>query len=115
MAWACAISIYHMVAMLEATFFPKWKHVLYHWLCSSPDFNEVTQSFLGWKGLFCPNILANERIRSQLNVALEMINQAIDGTTMEQPRARQNVTYLRVIEQLQFEALQQQQAVGTYS
>ncbi|GLJ45206.1 hypothetical protein SUGI_0951530 [Cryptomeria japonica] len=115
MAWASAIPIFHMVAMLEAGFFPKWQQVLYHWLCSNPDFNEVTQWFLGWKGLFRPELLANERIRSQLNVALEMMNQAVEGMTVEQPGARENVSYLRVTEQRQFEALQQQQAAAAYA
>uniref|UniRef100_A0A0D6QRZ5 G-patch domain-containing protein n=1 Tax=Araucaria cunninghamii TaxID=56994 RepID=A0A0D6QRZ5_ARACU len=110
MAWASAIPIHHMVTMLEAGFFPKWQQVLYHWLCSNPDFDEVTQWFLGWKGLLPPELLANERIRSQLNVGLEMMNQAVEGMTVEQPGARENVSYLRVTEQRQFEALQQQQA-----
>lgn len=114
MGWASAIPIHHMVAMLEAGFFPKWQQVLYHWLCSNPDFDEVTQWFLGWKGLLPPELLANERIRNQLNVGLEMMNQAVEGMTVEQPGARENVSYLRVTEQRQFEALQQQQA-ATYA
>jgi tuftelin-interacting protein 11 len=114
MGWASAIPIHHMVTMLEAGFFPKWQQVLYHWLCSNPDFDEVTQWFLGWKGLLPPELLANERIRNQLNVGLEMMNQAVEGMTVEQPGARENVSYLRVTEQRQFEALQQQQA-ATYA
>ena len=78
---------------------------MYHWLCSNPNFNKLTQCFLEWKEIFHPKLLANERIRSQLNVALEMMNQAIEGMTMEQPRDIENVTYLRVIEKHQFEAL----------
>jgi tuftelin-interacting protein 11 len=109
MGWASAIPIHHMVAMLEAGFFPKWQQVLYHWLCSNPDFDEVTQWFMGWKGLLSPELLANERIRNQLNVGLEMMNQAVEGMAVEQPGARENVSYLRVTEQRQFEALQQQQ------
>ena len=61
MAWASIIPIYHMVIMLEATFFPKWQQVMYHWLCSNPDFNKATQWFLGWKGLFHPKLIANKK------------------------------------------------------
>jgi tuftelin-interacting protein 11 len=106
MGWASTIPIHHMVTMLEAGFFPKWQQVLYHWLCSNPNFDEVTQWFLGWKGLLSPELLANERIRNQLNVGLEMMNQVVEGMTVKQPGARENVSYLRVTEQRQFEALQ---------
>ena len=84
---------------------------MYHW----PDFNEVTKWFLGWKGLFLLELLANERIRSQLNVALEMINQVVECTIVEQLGARENVSYHRVMEQRQFETLQQQQVASTYT
>ena len=43
------------------------------------------------------------------------MNQAIESRTVEQPRARENVSYLRVTEQHQFEALQQQYLVATYA
>ena len=43
-----------------------------------------------------------------------MMNQVVEGIIMEQPRARENVNYIRVMEQCQFEALQQQQAVVAY-
>ncbi|XP_077243909.1 septin and tuftelin-interacting protein 1 homolog 1-like [Tasmannia lanceolata] len=107
MLWASAVPIRHMVAMLEAGFFAKWHQVLYHWLCSNPNFEEVTQWFLGWKGLFPPELLANERIRYLLNVGLDMMNQAVEGMEVVQPGARENITYLRVTEQRQFEAQQQ--------
>ena len=95
-----------MVAILEAKKISKWQQVLYHWLCSSSDFNEVKKWFLGWKGLFFSEILANERIRSQLNVSLEMMNRVVEGMIVQQLRARENVIYLRVMGQCQFEALQ---------
>ncbi|KAK6926215.1 GCF, C-terminal [Dillenia turbinata] len=106
MSWASAIPIEHMVTMLEVGFFAKWQQVLYHWLCSNPNFEEVTQWYLGWKGLLPPDLLANERIRYQLNVGLDMMNQAVEGTGVVQPGLRENISYLRVQEQRQFEAQQ---------
>ena len=35
--------------------------------------------------------------------------------TVEQPRARENLSYLRVMEQCQFEALQKQQVAVAYA
>eukprot|EP00252_Welwitschia_mirabilis_P014179 TRINITY_DN31237_c0_g1_i1.p1 TRINITY_DN31237_c0_g1~~TRINITY_DN31237_c0_g1_i1.p1 ORF type:complete len:862 (+),score=167.71 TRINITY_DN31237_c0_g1_i1:180-2765(+) len=114
MNWASTVPIRHMVEILETCFFPKWHQVLYHWLCSNPNFDEVTQWFLGWKGLFPAELLENERIRVLLNMALEMMNQAVQGMTVEQPGARENVSYLRATEQRQFEALQQQKRTAGY-
>lgn len=114
MTWASAIPIHHMVAMLEAGFFTKWQQVLYHWLCSNPNFEQVMKWYKGWKDLFPPELLANERIRTQLNVGLEMMNRAVEGMEVVQPGVRENVSYLRVTEQRQFEA-QQQAAAAAYA
>ncbi|KMZ58060.1 putative Tuftelin interacting protein [Zostera marina] len=111
MRWASVIPIHHMVTMLEVGFFTKWKQVVYTWLSSNPNFNEVMQWFLGWKSLFPPELLANERIRLQLNAGLDMMNQAVDGMQIVQPGARENINFLRVSEKRQFEAQQQQAAV----
>ncbi|CAM6126771.1 unnamed protein product [Calypogeia fissa] len=114
MAWATALPIHHMAGILETYFFPKWQQILYQWLCNNPNFEEITQWYLNWKSVFPSELLANERIRRQLNVALEMMNQAVEGAPVVQPGARENVSYLRVTEQREFElqqhaAYQQQQ------
>ncbi|XP_057969961.1 septin and tuftelin-interacting protein 1 homolog 1 [Malania oleifera] len=121
MSWASAIPIHLMVKMLEEHFFSKWQQVLYHWLCSNPNFEEVTQWYLGWKGLLPPELLANEHIRYQLNVGLDMMNQAVEGMEVIQPGLRENLSYFRALEQRQFEAQQraaahaQQQAAASFS
>ncbi|KAH0459275.1 hypothetical protein IEQ34_012089 [Dendrobium chrysotoxum] len=106
MTWASVIPIQHVVNMLEVGFFSKWQQVLFHWLCSNPDFNEVMQWYMGWKGLFPPELLANERIRLLFNSGLSMMNQASEGMELVQPGARENASYLRVTERRQFEAQQ---------
>ncbi|KAK1295962.1 hypothetical protein QJS10_CPB15g01917 [Acorus calamus] len=110
--WASVVPIQHMVAMLEVYFFSKWQQVLYHWLCSNPNFEEVTTWYLGWKGLFPAELLANERIREQLMAGLAMMDQAAGGLDVVQPGVRENVSYLRATEQRQFDAQQQQTAAG---
>lgn len=106
MSWASVIPIHRMVELLELHFFPKWQQVLYHWLCSGPNFEEVTRWYLGWKELLPQELLANELIRNQLNVGLDMMNQAVEGMEVVQPGLRENISYLRVREQRQFEAQQ---------
>ncbi|MCL7025380.1 hypothetical protein MKW94_014971 [Papaver nudicaule] len=114
MSWATAIPSRHMVTMLEVEFFPKWQQVLYHWLRSSPNFEEVTRWYLGWKGIFAAELLANDRIRYQFDIGLNMMNQAVEGVEVAQPGA---ISYLRrVTEQRQFEAQQKAAAsMGSHS
>ncbi|MCL7033527.1 hypothetical protein MKW94_022289 [Papaver nudicaule] len=108
MSWATAIPSRYMVTMLEVEFFPKWQQVLYHWLRSSPNFEEVTRWYLGWKGIFAAELLANDRIRYQFDIGLNMMNQAVEGVEVAQPGARENI---RVTEQSrQFEAQQKEAA-----
>ncbi|GMI64975.1 NTC-Related protein 1, SPLICEOSOMAL TIMEKEEPER LOCUS1, NTR1 [Hibiscus trionum] len=106
MSWASAIPIHLIVDLMEKFFFVKWLQVLYHWLCSKPDFDEIKNWYMGWKALLPQELLANESIRNQLNCGLEMMVQAADNVPVEQPGLRENVTYLKVREQRQFEAQQ---------
>ncbi|KAK8628065.1 hypothetical protein V6N13_063777 [Hibiscus sabdariffa] len=105
-SWASSIPIHLMVDLMEKFFFVKWLQVLYHWLCSKPDFDEIKNWYMGWKALLPQELLANESIRNQLNYGLEMMVQAADNVPVEQPGLRENVTYLMVREQRQFEAQQ---------
>lgn len=104
MAWASAVPIHHMVTLLEVHFFSKWQQVLYHWLCSNPNFEEVMHWYEGWKKEFPAEILANERIRLQLKNGLDMMNQAVEGMQVVQPGVKENISFLRAREQRQFEA-----------
>ncbi|VAH73452.1 unnamed protein product [Triticum turgidum subsp. durum] len=115
MIWASAVPVHHMVHMLEVDFFSKWQLVLYHWLSSpNPDFNEIMNWYKGWRGLFPPELLANERIRMLLTAGLEMMNQAAEGHELAQPGARENVGFLRATEKRQFDAAQQASQYPSY-
>ncbi|KAL3835164.1 hypothetical protein ACJIZ3_009900 [Penstemon smallii] len=100
--WASVIPTHHMLQLMDI-FFNKWQEVLYHWLCSNPNFEEVTKWYLGWKELLPPELQANEHIRYRLNVGLDMMNQAVEGLEVAQPGLKENLSYLRVREQRQFE------------
>lgn len=115
MNWVSAIPIHLMVDTMEI-FFSKWLTVLYRWLCSNPNFEEVTKWYLGWKELIPKDLLANESIRYQLNCGLDMMNQAVEGMEVVQPGLKEKMSYLRVREQRQFEkaaAYAQQQAAAS--
>ncbi|GAU17318.1 hypothetical protein TSUD_110350 [Trifolium subterraneum] len=103
MNWASVIPAHLMVDTMEI-FFTKWLTVLYHWLCSNPNFNEVLKWFLGWKELIPKELLANKRIRDMLNCGLDMMNQAAEG--MEVVQFKPKISYIRVPEQRKFETHQ---------
>ncbi|KAL8509484.1 hypothetical protein ACS0TY_016629 [Phlomoides rotata] len=100
--WVTAIPTHHMLQLIDV-FFNKWQEVLYHWLCSKPNFEEVTKWYLGWKDLLPPELQANEHVRYRLNLGLDMMNQAVEGMEVAPPGLRENISYLRVLEQRQFE------------
>ncbi|KAI3677648.1 hypothetical protein L6452_36914 [Arctium lappa] len=101
--WVTAIPIHHMLHIMDV-FFNKWQEVLYQWLCSKPNFQEVTNWYLGWKDLIPAELLSNEHIRYRLNMGLDMMNQAAEGLEVVQPGLRENISYLKALEQRQFEA-----------
>ncbi|XP_024981585.1 septin and tuftelin-interacting protein 1 homolog 1 [Cynara cardunculus var. scolymus] len=101
--WATAIPIHHMLHIMDV-FFNKWQEVLYQWLCSKPNFQEVTNWYLGWKDLIPAELLSNEHIRYRLNMGLDMMNQAAEGLEVVQPGLRENISYLKALEHRQFEA-----------
>ncbi|KAI3474995.1 hypothetical protein Pfo_030306 [Paulownia fortunei] len=87
--WATAIPTHHILQLMDV-FFNKWQEVLYHWLCSSPNFEEVTKWYLGWKELLPPEL----RQMSIFDIGLILVIQ---------PGLKENISYLRVSEQRQFE------------
>ena len=49
LAWQDVMLKHLMVALFEGSFFPSWHGVLRHWLSGSPNFDEVTSWYIGWK------------------------------------------------------------------
>ncbi|KAF9594479.1 hypothetical protein IFM89_031597 [Coptis chinensis] len=103
MSWASVVPVNHMVAMLEVNFFPKWQQVLFQWLSSKPKFGEVSQWFLGWKGLLAEELLANARVGYHINVGLDMIEQAVEDKEVVHPGAVENIGYPKVTEKRKFD------------
>ncbi|XP_071943002.1 tuftelin-interacting protein 11-like isoform X2 [Antedon mediterranea] len=79
MSWDELTPLPSMVGLLEKNFFPKWLNVLNTWLGNSPNYDEVTNWYLGWKRLFNENLLSHPSVKDYFNRALELMNHAVSG------------------------------------
>lgn len=86
MEWDGLASSRQLSYLFARFLFPEWLEVLYEWLVSNPDFDEVSSWYLGWKSLFPEDVLANDVIRQSFNVALEMMNAAVETSGKKVPR-----------------------------
>ncbi|PWA59805.1 hypothetical protein CTI12_AA204900 [Artemisia annua] len=105
--WANLIPIHHMLRIMDV-FFNKWLEVLYQWLCTKPDFQEVKNWYLGWKNLIPSNLLSNEHIRGRLNMGLDMMNQAVQGLEVLPPGLREKINNKKAREKKQSSSEPQQ-------
>lgn len=63
--------------ILEKHFFPKWLQALHQWLSDSPDYDEISNWYLGWKGMI-PSGAANQSVvKDYFRRALEMMDFAV--------------------------------------
>ncbi|CAL1280519.1 unnamed protein product [Larinioides sclopetarius] len=104
MAWMDMMPEPCMVTLLEKNFFPKWLQVLYTWLTHSPNYEEVTKWYTGWKSMLPPSLLAHPVIKEQFRQALDIMNRAVSapqGLLGQQPGAKESMAYLTNIERQQ--------------
>lgn len=82
MLWAPLVHAEDMVLILEAElFFDKWKGALRHWLhAAKPSFGEAITWCTGWKKLFTPELLADERVLAHLEAGVDIVNGLVDYT-----------------------------------
>ncbi|XP_071447563.1 tuftelin-interacting protein 11 [Hetaerina americana] len=77
MEWVDLIPLHIMTTLLEKFFFPKWLQLLSLWLSHSPNYDEVTNWYMGWKGMLSDAFLAQPQIKEQFHKALEMMNRTV--------------------------------------
>ncbi|XP_023149944.2 tuftelin-interacting protein 11 [Amphiprion ocellaris] len=112
MDWEGMLSPSSLVSLLDKNFFTKWLQVLCSWLSNSPNYEEITKWYLGWKSMFSDVLLAQPLIKEKFNEALDIMNRAVSsgmGGYM-QPGARENIAYLTQTERrkdFQYEAMQE--------
>ncbi|XP_037442218.1 septin and tuftelin-interacting protein 1 homolog 1-like [Triticum dicoccoides] len=82
MLCAPLVHVEDMVLILEAElFFDKWEGALRHWLrAAKPSFGEATAWYTGWKKLFTPELLANERVLAHLEAGGGIVDSLVDYT-----------------------------------
>jgi len=69
MCLSCCILICHVV--LQA---------LCSWLSNSPNYEEITKWYLGWKSMFSDQVLAHPSIKDKFNEALDIMNRAVSSS-----------------------------------
>ncbi|XP_036382847.1 tuftelin-interacting protein 11 [Megalops cyprinoides] len=112
MDWEGMLSMSSLVGLLDKNFFPKWLQVLCSWLSNSPNYEEITKWYLGWKSMFSDMVLAQPLVKEKFNEALDIMNRAVSSGIggYLQPGARENIAYLTHTERrkdFQYEALQE--------
>nr|XP_023692876.1 tuftelin-interacting protein 11 [Paramormyrops kingsleyae]XP_023692878.1 tuftelin-interacting protein 11 [Paramormyrops kingsleyae] len=112
MDWEGMLSLSSLVGLLDKNFFPKWLQVLCSWLSNSPNYEEITKWYLGWKSMFSDAVLAHPLVKEKFNEALDIMNRAVSSGIggYLQPGARENIAYLTHTERrkdFQYEALQE--------
>lgn len=57
--------------------------VLCSWLGNSPNYEEITKWYLGWKSMFSDQVLAHPSVKDKFNEALDMMNRAVSSNVGE--------------------------------
>jgi tuftelin-interacting protein 11 len=65
MNWVDVMPVPSLVGLLNTTFFPKWMRVLCSWLSANPNYDEVTNWYMGWKSMFPEKLLREPAIAGQ--------------------------------------------------
>ncbi|XP_014476265.1 PREDICTED: tuftelin-interacting protein 11 [Dinoponera quadriceps] len=99
--WKDLIPPHVMAGLLDKFFFPKWLQVLALWLNHSPNYDEVTTWYMGWKGMLSDKLLAEPAVKEHFKKALDMMNRAVTGPQSHQPGALEQVSYLTSLERTQ--------------
>ncbi|KMQ91009.1 tuftelin-interacting protein 11-like protein [Lasius niger] len=99
--WKELIPVHIMAGLLDKFFFPKWLQVLALWLNHSPNYDQITNWYMGWKGMLSDKLLAEPVIKEHFKKALDMMNRAVSGSQNHQPGALEHVSYLTSLERNQ--------------
>uniref|UniRef100_A0AAG5DHQ3 G-patch domain-containing protein n=1 Tax=Anopheles atroparvus TaxID=41427 RepID=A0AAG5DHQ3_ANOAO len=75
--WYELISPLQMANMLDKFFFPKWLQTLVIWLNQSPNFDQVSRWYQGWKSQFTDDIVRQTNVKECFRKALELMQRSI--------------------------------------
>ncbi|KAK2579187.1 hypothetical protein KPH14_002709 [Odynerus spinipes] len=99
--WKELIPTHIMAGLLDKFFFPKWLQVLTLWLNHSPNYDQVTNWYMGWKGMLSDKLLAEPSVKEHFKKAVDMLNRAVAAPQSHQPGAMEQVSYLTNLERSQ--------------
>ncbi|XP_063992743.1 tuftelin-interacting protein 11 [Diachasmimorpha longicaudata] len=99
--WATLLPPHTMVGLLDKFFFPKWLQVLALWLNHSPNYDQITHWYMGWKNMLSEKLLAEPLVKDHFKKALDMMNRAVSTPQGHQPGAMEQVSYLTSLERTQ--------------
>ena len=91
MRWRDLLTTSQIVDLFCHHFFPKWLGILDSWLRSSPDFQEISRWYLGWKGMFDLELLRCLPIQHNFLRALDLMNSVLQWTP--NPALRDKLSY----------------------
>lgn len=63
MDWVEVMNPQIMADLLDKSFFPRWLQVLTLWLNMSPNYDQVTEWYSGWKNLIPPKLREQQHIK----------------------------------------------------
>uniref|UniRef100_A0A182NAK3 G-patch domain-containing protein n=1 Tax=Anopheles dirus TaxID=7168 RepID=A0A182NAK3_9DIPT len=75
--WNELISPLQMANILDKYFFPKWLQTLVIWLNQSPNFDQVSRWYQGWKAQFTDDIVRHPNVKECFRKALELMQRSI--------------------------------------
>ncbi|KAJ1520703.1 hypothetical protein ONE63_003802 [Megalurothrips usitatus] len=79
MDWEDMMPVLSMAMLLDKLFFPKWLQVLTVWLNHSPDYEQVSKWYSGWKSMFSEALLQQPVIKEHFRKALDLMNRAVSN------------------------------------
>uniref|UniRef100_A0A1B6D3D3 G-patch domain-containing protein n=4 Tax=Clastoptera arizonana TaxID=38151 RepID=A0A1B6D3D3_9HEMI len=84
MEWKELLPAHIMASVLDKSFFPKWLQVLTLWLNLTPNYDQVTNWYTGWKGLMSEKLMSQPVIKEHFRSALDLMNRSVGGKVSQQ-------------------------------
>lgn len=78
-SWTDLASLKDMLEILDRTFFPKMLDYLCKWLNSSPNYEQVSAWYVGWKVRLNDRFVQHPNVKSKLAQALKMMELSVSG------------------------------------
>jgi tuftelin-interacting protein 11 len=70
MDWQELLPVHTLASLLERFFFPKWLQILTMWLNHAPNYDEITNWYMGWKGMMSESLLAQPAVKGSFGHSL---------------------------------------------